>query len=196
MKKTHLITCALTAAILSTSCLGSYSAFNSLRAWNSQISNNKFVNNLLFWAMWIVPVYEIFILGDTVIFNVVEFWSGTNPIAMQEGQVETQTIVKNGNTYQMTATKNKMFINVIAGKDKGQSVTLLYNPEEKTWYAKKDGKTIKLSSLKDGSYVVYLPKGQEVYMSPSTTREEGTAILNTRTLNYLGKTNTIVAMAQ
>ncbi len=182
MKKSKFVILGLTLTVLSTSCLGSYSAFNSLRAWNSQVSSNKFVNNLLFWGLWIVPVYEIFILGDTIIFNVVEFWSGSNPIAMNEGEVETQTIVKNGNTYQMTATKNKMEIAVIDGKDTGKSIDLIYSPEEKTWFAKTpdSDELIKLSSMKDGFYMVYLPNGEEVRMDPTTSQQDGVAILNSK----------------
>ena len=31
--------------------------------------------------MYIIPVYEFALLGDVVIFNAVEYWSGDNPIA-------------------------------------------------------------------------------------------------------------------
>lgn len=185
MTKTRFITLALTASILSTSCIGSYSAFNGLKEWNKDITDSKFVNNLVFWGLWIVPVYEIFFLGDTVIFNVVEFWSGSNPIAMNAGDTETQTIVKNGNTYEMVATKNQMDITVIEGKDKGKSIELFYLPEEKSWNAKTpEGKTVKLSAMKDGFYFVYLPNGEKVKMDVNTTRNEGIAILQAQLLDH------------
>lgn len=179
MKKTKIIVFLLAASLLSNNCLGSYSAFNNLREWNESVSNNKFVNNLLFWGLWIVPVYEIFILGDTLIFNVVEFWSGSNPIAMKDGQVETQTVVANGSTYKLTATKNKMNIAVIKGKDAGHSVEMIYNPKDQSWNAKKpNGELIKLSSMKDGFYMVYLPNGKTVKMDASTTQSAGLAKIN------------------
>lgn len=188
MKRIKLITLLLCITILSSSCLGSFSAFNGLKDWNHTISDNKFVNNLVFWALNIVPVYGLFFVGDAIIFNVIEFWSGTNPLAMNEGDIETQTLVKEGNTYEMIATKNKMTINVIDGKDAGNSLEMFYKPEEKTWYAKKqDGEIIKLSSMKDGFYMVYLPNGQEIQMSPYTTQEEGLAIIQSGMMNCDGK---------
>ncbi len=178
MKKTKLIVLGLTASLLFSNCLGSFTAFNKLKDWNQGLTESKFLDNLIFWGLWIVPAYELFFLGDAVIFNVVEFWSGSNPVAMNDGDIETQTIVKNGNTYQLVATKNQMNIEVIKGKDRGKHILLQYRPEDQSWNAIKDGETIKLSSMEEGFYVVYLPDGQEVKLTPYTSRESGKAILN------------------
>lgn len=181
MKKTKFIALALCVTFLSSSCLGSYTAFNNLKDWNHQVSQNKFVNNLLFWGLNIIPVYGLFFIGDTLIFNTIEFWSGSNPLAMTDGQMETQTIVKNGNTYEMTATKNKLVVEVIDGKDEGKKVDFNYLPEDKTWEATtQEGETFKLSSLKDGKSIVYLPNGEEVEIDPTQSREQGMALLNAK----------------
>lgn len=181
MKKISWTLMVVGAAFMLNSCLGSYAAFNNLRSWNQSVSNNKFVNNLLFWGMWIVPVYPIFILGDSIIFNVIEFWSGSNPIAMNDGEIETQTITKDGNTYLMTATKNHFNIEVIAGVNKGDAVKLFYIPEESSWNTTdKDGKVIKLSSMEDGFLYVYLPDGEKVKMDPNISKEEGIALINSK----------------
>jgi len=183
MNKTRIITFALAASIMSSSCLGSFSAFNNLKDWNHQVSDSKFVNNLLFWGLNIIPVYGLFLAGDAIIFNLIEFWSGSNPIAMAEGDIETETIVKNGNSYELTATKNKMNIKGVEGDDKGKSIDLVYSPENKSWSAQtEDGKTIKLSSMEEGFYMVYLPNGEQVKMDSSTTQEEGMAIINSKML--------------
>src|SRR5699024_3863257 len=184
MQKTQFFTLDLCVMVLSTSCLGSFSAFNSLKDWNSQVSNNKFVNNLLFWGLNIMPVYPLFFLRDTLIFNVIEFWPGSNPIAMEAGEVETQTIVKNGNTYEMTASKNSLKVTVIKGPDTGNTADLFYLPEEKSWNARTpEGEVIKLSSMEEGFYMVYLPDGREVKMNPTTTKEQGLAIINSKLAN-------------
>jgi len=184
MKKLFLCT-VLSSTILFTSCLGSFSAFNNLKDWNMEFSDSKFVNNLVFWALNIVPVYGLFFLGDAIIFNVIEFWSGSNPIAMNEGDMETQIVERDGNKYQMIATKNRMQISVIEGVDQGQKVDLVYKPSEKSWNAvKQNGEIIKLSSMKEGLYIVYMPDGQEVKINPATTREEGLALINQQVYNY------------
>src|SRR5690625_1601739 len=101
-----------------------YNLFNILNNYNESVTNEKFLNNLIFWGLNIVPVYPLFMLGDVIIFNVIEFWSGSNPIAMKEGEVESQILVKDGKTYQMIATKNKMEITVIEGDNEGKSIEM------------------------------------------------------------------------
>ncbi len=75
----------LFAPLCLTCCYGSFSAVKGLHQWNGQVSQNKFVNTLLFWGLVIVPVYELWTLGDAIIFNVIEFWSGSNPVAAGPG---------------------------------------------------------------------------------------------------------------
>lgn len=184
MKK-FFICSAMASSILFTSCLGSFSAFNGLRDWNDGLTNSKFIDNLVFWGLNIIPVYGLFFLGDVIIFNVIEFWSGSNPIAMKEGEVEKQILEKNGNTYEMIATKNRLEIKVIDGKDKGEKVDLVYTPSEQSWNAiKADGEIIKLSSFKDGFYIVYMPDGSEVKMDTTTSQQEGLALINNQMANY------------
>jgi len=174
-----LICSTLSLSLLCSSCLGSFSAFNSLKDWNEQVTDNKFVNNLLFWGLNIVPVYGLFFFGDAIIFNVIEFWSGSNPIAMSEGEIETQTIMHEGNQVRLTATKNKMNIEVLDGPKKGKKVDLVYSPEEKSWTAIKDnGEEVKLSSFKDGMYIVHLPT-KDVEIDPQASRETGLAVIET-----------------
>lgn len=185
MRKLRLLTLVLSISILSTSCLGSFSAFNKLKDWNNEVSDSKFVNNLLFWGLNIIPVYPLWFLGDTIIFNVIEFWSGSNPIAMSEGEVETETIVKNGEEFEMTATKNQMVIKKLNGEDQGEEVVLQYAPDEKTWYTEdENGEKIKLSGMKDGYQMVYLPDGEEIKIDPTTDRNKGLAIINAKLFNY------------
>ncbi|WP_375325657.1 DUF3332 domain-containing protein [Flagellimonas sp. GZD32] len=177
MKKV-IIASMMACTILFTSCLGSYSAFNNLREWNQGATNSRFLDNLIFWGLWIVPVYELFILGDTIIFNVIEFWSGSNPIAMKEGERETQMVEHEGNTYKMIATKNRVQVAVVDGPKKGKKIDLVYKPSEKSWNAvRPNGEIIKLSSFEEGFYIVYMPNGEQVKIDPMSTREEGLAIL-------------------
>lgn len=150
-----------------------------------EISDSKFVNNLVFWGLNIVPVYGLFFLGDIIIFNVIEFWSGSNPIAMNEGDMETQIVMRDGNKYQMVATKNRLQISVIEGVNQGQKLDLVYKPSEKSWNAvKQNGEIIKLSSMQEGLYIVYMPDGQEVKIDPTATREEGLALIHQQVYNY------------
>lgn len=187
MKKV-IISSLLACTLLFTSCLGSYNAFNNLRAWNQGATDSKFLDNLIFWGLWIVPVYELFILGDTLIFNVIEFWSGSNPIAMKDGESETQMVEHEGNTYKMVATKNRIQITVVEGPKEGKKLELFYKPDEKSWNAiRPNGEMIKLSSFEEGFYIVYMPNGEQIKINPMNNREEGLAILKEHKACYYGE---------
>ncbi len=184
MKKS-IICVAMASTLLFSSCLGSFSAFNNLKDWNQEVSDSRFVNNLVFWGLNIIPVYGLFFLGDTIIFNVIEFWSGSNPIAMEEGDEELQMVERDGNTFEMIATKNRIQVTVVEGPKKGKKVDLVYKPHEKSWNAvRPNGEVIKLSSFEEGFYIVYLPNGTEVKINPMDNREEGLALLKESTDCY------------
>ncbi|MEW7278737.1 DUF3332 domain-containing protein [Aquimarina sp. 2201CG1-2-11] len=184
MKK-QTICIALATSILFSSCLGSFSAFNGLRDWNDGVTDSKFLDNLIFWGLNIVPVYGLFFIGDVLIFNTIEFWSGSNPVAMNEGDIETKVVEKDGNTYKMIATKNRLQINIIDGKRKGEKLDLVYSPTQKSWSAiKPNGEVIKLSSFEKGFYVVHLPDGEKVRIDPRASRKEGVALLDNKIALY------------
>lgn len=57
-------------------CYGSYSAFNAVHEWNGQVTGSKIGNSAIHLAFWILPVYELMLVGDFLIFNQVEFLTG------------------------------------------------------------------------------------------------------------------------
>ena len=175
----------LSVSILFSSCLGSFSAFNGLRDWNDGLTESKFLDNLIFWVFNIIPVYGLFFVGDILIFNVIEFWSGSNPIAMNEGDLEKQIVEKDGNTFEMIATKNRFQIKVLEGNRKGEKLDLVYSPTNKSWSAiKPNGEVIKLSSFENGFYVMHLPNGDTVKIDPMTSRSEGLAMIQNKIASY------------
>lgn len=174
----------LSSAFLFTSCLGSFSAWNGLKDWNEGATDNKFVNNAIFWGLNIIPIYPLFYVGDVIIFNLIEFWSGDNPIGMSEGEVQEQIVEKDGVRYALTATKNQMNIKVLTGEREGNELTLVYEPADNSWNAVKDGEKIKLTSYEEGFHIVYLPNGEEVRIHQSTPRAEGLGILNSSIASY------------
>ena len=59
MKKHFKLTAMLlTATILFSSCIGSFRLTNNIKDWNEGLGD-KFVNELVFIALHIVPIYEI-----------------------------------------------------------------------------------------------------------------------------------------
>jgi hypothetical protein len=78
MLSRRLVVSALTAAA-TTGCFGKFAATKKLHDWNASFGS-KFVSTLIFWLFLILPVYELFVLGDALIFNLIEFWTGSNPL--------------------------------------------------------------------------------------------------------------------
>ena len=77
------------ASLTFSSCIGSFSLTNKMLAWNRSIGN-KFVNELVFFCFWILPVYEVTALADVLVINSIEFWSGSNPLSASTKAVDTE----------------------------------------------------------------------------------------------------------
>jgi|SRR5580658_5477825 hypothetical protein len=71
----------LVAASTLTGCFASFGATTALWKFNSKVTDSKWVNWLVFLGLSIIPVYGLFVLGDLLIFNTIEFYTGKNPIA-------------------------------------------------------------------------------------------------------------------
>ena len=90
MKKRYLsvaVVTALAGSMLFSSCIGNFALTKKLLGWNNQIGN-KFINELVFFAFWIIPVYEVTALADVLVLNSIEFWSGSNPIAQGKSYID------------------------------------------------------------------------------------------------------------
>lgn len=74
----------LALCLAGSSCIGPNNAYNSVLSWNSKVSDSKFLNELVFLGLNIVPVYQLCLFGDYILFNSVEFWSGENMISTPE----------------------------------------------------------------------------------------------------------------
>lgn len=129
MKKSFKFSALLLAAtILLSSCIGSFGLTSKVKNWNDSLGD-KFVNELVFFCMLCVPIYEVSMLADLVVFNSIEFWTGDNPVASNVGETN---IVKNtaGENIEVTTTENGY--NLSNGE---QNMQLVFDEAEKTWSA-------------------------------------------------------------
>ena len=79
MKKT-LIASLLTLGLFGSSCLGPDHLYNNIKNWNTEVSDEDWINEAVFIGFYILPVYPFALFGDVVIFNTIGYWSGGNPI--------------------------------------------------------------------------------------------------------------------
>ncbi len=147
MKKYYLTTAivlALSSSMLFTSCIGSFALTNNVLGWNKQIGS-KFVNELVFFAFWILPVYEVTSIADLLVINSIEFWSGRNPLQASTKVIDTQsgryTIACDGKGYTITSEND------------GSKVRLDFDVEEQTWSANINGQSYELMTFIDDNHV-------------------------------------------
>jgi hypothetical protein len=151
-----LVACTLAGSILFSSCVGQFALTNRLLKWNRSI-DSKFVNELVFIAFCIVPVYEVTVMADALVINSIEFWSGDNPLAAV-GTVKN--VQGTDGMYQVKTLANGYEINK---KGDTKKVDLVYNKSDKTWSVEADGQSSKLMQMKnDDEVVMYLPGGQKM----------------------------------
>lgn len=144
------------SVFLFSSCIGSFGLHSKLISWNQSISN-KFVNELVFVAFNIVPVYGVCYLADALVINSIEFWSGSNPMA-SIGDVRT---VKGENGNYLVETLENGYS--ITKEGENESMQLIYNAEQNTWNVVADGTSAELVKLNnDGTAQMTLPDNEKL----------------------------------
>lgn len=78
--KRALVAALLAISLSSASCLGPDHAYNQVKNWNAGLSEQDWVNEVVFLGLMIIPVYLIALFVDVVAFNTIQYWSGDNPI--------------------------------------------------------------------------------------------------------------------
>jgi len=70
-------------ALPQTGCIGSFRLTDKVFQWNRQVGP-LFVQEVLFLAFVILPVYEITVFVDAVVLNLIEAFTGSNPLSATE----------------------------------------------------------------------------------------------------------------
>lgn len=142
---TAFIVSAITASLTLSSCIGSFSLTSRLLDWNKSI-DNKFVNEVVFFAFWILPVYEVSGLADALVLNSIEFWTGKSPLASTskiiEGNDGKYLVESDSNGYTITSLNDKSV------------VRLDFDQNEQTWsLVGTSGEEYKLMTFVDDSHM-------------------------------------------
>lgn len=127
MKK-NFITAGVLAVVcggmLCTSCIGTFTLTHKLLGWNQNIGD-KIVNEIVFLACNVVPVYPIAMLADAVVLNTIEFWTGSNPMASSKKVVDGKDgrylVECDGKGYDITDEKS------------GEKVRFNFDEATQTW---------------------------------------------------------------
>jgi hypothetical protein len=100
MKKTgkKMVALALVISMFTltnAACFGKFELTRKIYTFNENVSKNPFVRTLMMWVMLIVPIYWLAGVLDLFIFNLIELFSGSNPLSMLDDHT---IMVANGNS--------------------------------------------------------------------------------------------------
>lgn len=103
------------------------------------------MNEILFVAFWILPVYEVCGLADLLVINTIEFWSGDNPLTASTKRIDTDhgryLVECDGKGYDITLEST------------GEKFRLDFTLESRTWSLQHDGKEYPLMTFVDDTHV-------------------------------------------
>ncbi|MDE5653553.1 MAG: DUF3332 domain-containing protein [Muribaculaceae bacterium] len=126
------------------SCIGSFRLTNSVLKWNNQVGS-KFLNELVFFAFWVLPVYEVTALADVLVLNSIEFWSGRNPLTASVKVIDTD------NGRYLVKCDGKGY--TITNETTAQSYRLDFVEDDQTWNLEYDGVSYPLMTFIDDTHV-------------------------------------------
>ena len=152
MRKTFLAL-GLAATLFLSSCIGSFALYNKVLDWNQSLGS-KFVNEVVFLALSIVPVYEVSLFVDGVVLNTIEFWTGSNPVASN-----TQTIDTENGKYLVQGTDNGY---TIINENNDESIRLIQ--DENGWSLVNDDALINIFEYVDADHVKINMGGDETVL--------------------------------
>ena len=148
MKKNKLnmvVAIALCVSLGLSSCIGSFKLTNKVLGWNEGVGN-KFVNELVFIAFHIIPVYELTVVADILVLNSIEFWSGENLVSQSTKEVKGE----NGDTYLVTTDENGY---TITNQKDNTTIGFVFDSNDNSWSVSANGETTKFMTFDDDKHV-------------------------------------------
>ncbi|MBQ8735620.1 MAG: DUF3332 domain-containing protein [Bacteroidaceae bacterium] len=145
----------LSATIMLSSCIGSFSLTNKVKDWNEGIGG-KFVNELVFICMHIIPVYPITLFVDGFVLNSIEFWTGNQAISKKDNGTK---IVKNSKGEDVAITTTAEGYTISNGEEE---VKFLFNEAENSWSVAYNDEVTKLMTIdtENNKAELYLLNGE------------------------------------
>ena len=132
IRRTAWIVALATVTVTQTGCFGTFALTKEVYNYHDSVTNNKFVKSLLYW----IPgglVYPIVVAVDTIVLNLIEFWTGSNPLSMNDGDHEMQLAIIKGVKYRIEATKDTFTTTQLTGAKAGEVRVMKFDRSSLTW---------------------------------------------------------------
>jgi hypothetical protein len=158
-RRSLVLAVAAVGLLGSSACFGSFNLTRKVWTFNKNVSNDKFVQELVFLAFAAIPVYSIAAGLDALIINSIEFWTGENPVSMAQATTrEDGSRLVQSTT--VTSEERVMVIEEIAKNDQLVSTTTVRVPNAaqavriETRFADGRVETRTVSRLDDGTVLI------------------------------------------
>ncbi len=154
-----MIVLATLLAVTLSGCFGSFTLTKKVYKFNKGIGAEP-IQTLAMWAMEIIPVYEFAVGIDAVILNTLEYWTGKNPLAMNDNQQEIKYYTEKGIDYKIITAQNR--IDVYEANNSSNHLAYIYNPSNETWSLSKNGQTTIITDSNKDEITLYALNGKVV----------------------------------
>ena len=150
-------------------CYGPFNLTRRLHQWNGQVGG-RWANEVVFLVFAWLPVYSLSTLGDVLIFNSIEFWTGNNPVSppMTAGEPRsvTKTIAQGAQKAVLertdTADGRTMRVQLFDGERLVSSFSVEAGVDQPTMLKNDVGAVVgSAQTLPDGTLVLFDAQGHE-----------------------------------
>ena len=169
MHRPHRMAVVLLAgALMVSGCYGPFTLTKKVHHWNGQVSENKWVVEVVFLLCAWLPVYGIASLADAVIFNSVEFWTGKSMLteSASSGTPTIKRIVRKHSEAVLTRTQgphgNELLIEQFQRGQLESSLRLRREGESIVAFNRNGAVLFRANTLPDGSVVITNAEGQKI----------------------------------
>lgn len=185
MHRTRGIVVGLVAAsVVASGCFGPFNLTRRLYKWNAEVGD-KWEKELVFLLLNVIPVYSAAALGDAIVLNSMEFWTGKNPVdppAMKKSEGPAmRRIVRGSEEARLIRIDGEqgrhMTVEFLRNGIPSRTLRFEHRTGEPTVATDADGHVImSAQTLEDGRIVLTDASGRQIAVYSSQDMEEFVAL--------------------
>ncbi len=156
VQKKLIISLLILSVFLTGNCFGKFSLVRKIYDINSDITFGQqgkmggLIKSIFMIIFLFIPVYGISAFVDIILFNLIEFWTDKNPLAINE-KANEELVSNNGTSITKKINGNRMDL-IVKNNEKIETIILFKDKPGKFYIEKKNQiEEIKLNSMEFGS---------------------------------------------